>query len=210
MEAMITQQSDTLTMVYSTNGRKEYRFQTPLMERYEFAKDPYMEFRYGINLVTYDSLGREASRLRADYAIFYEKRELWETRGNVVGVSSDGRELHTQQLFWNQKIDKVYSNVDSKIIDGYDEFVGEGFESDSEFNDWVFKESEGRMWVDSEGQGEGPESAEETPESVARPQIYSAGENESYLEQQEQRRQERVRRNSNGARRPQVKGEVEL
>jgi LPS export ABC transporter protein LptC len=198
MEAMITQQSDSLTMVFSTNGEKEYRFWTPLMERYEFAKDPYMEFRYGINIITYDSLGGEASRLRADYAIFYEKRELWETRGNVVGVSADGRELHTQQLFWNQKIDKVYSNVDSRIIDGYDEFVGEGFESDSEFKEWIFKESEGRMWVESDDEGGSASGTNGEPESVERPQSYSPSENESYLEQQEQRRQEKLRRGGVG------------
>lgn len=198
MEAMITQQSDSLTMVFSTNGEKEYRFWTPLMERYEFAKDPYMEFRYGINIITYDSLGGEASRLRADYAIFYEKRELWETRGNVVGVSADGRELHTQQLFWNQKIDKVYSNVDSRIVDGYDEFVGEGFESDSEFKEWIFKESEGRMWVESDDEGGSASGTNGEPESVERPQSYSPSENESYLEQQEQRRQEKLRRGGVG------------
>jgi LPS export ABC transporter protein LptC len=195
---MITQQSDSLTMVFSTNGEKEYRFWTPLMERYEFAKDPYMEFRYGINIITYDSLGGEASRLRADYAIFYEKRELWETRGNVVGVSADGRELHTQQLFWNQKIDKVYSNVDSRIVDGYDEFVGEGFESDSEFKEWIFKESEGRMWVESDDEGGSASGTNGEPESVERPQSYSPSENESYLEQQEQRRQEKLRRGGVG------------
>jgi LPS export ABC transporter protein LptC len=198
MEAMITQQSDSLTMVFSTNGEKEYRFWTPLMERYEFAKDPYMEFRYGINIITYDSLGGEASRLRADYAIFYEKRELWETRGNVVGVSADGRELHTQQLFWNQQIDKVYSNVDSRIVDGYDEFVGEGFESDSEFKEWIFKESEGRMWVESDDEGGSASGTNGEPESVERPQSYSPSENESYLEQQEQRRQEKLRRGGVG------------
>lgn len=195
MEAMITQQSDTLTMLYSTNGRKEYRFTTPLMERYEFAKDPYMEFRYGIDIITYDSLGNEASTLRADYAIFYEKRELWETRGNVVGKSSDGRELYTQQLFWNQKIDRVYSNVDSKIVDGFDEFVGEGFESDSDFKDWVFKESEGRMWVDAEDDGTTPEGGGDKAEGgPQRPEAYSPGENESYLDQQEMRRKERLKR----------------
>ena len=149
MQTMITQQSDTLTMVYSKNGVKEYRFWTPLMERYEFARDPYMEFRRGINIITFDSLGNDNSKMRADYAIFYEKRELWEARGNVVGKSADGRELYTNQLFWDQKTDKVFSNVDCKIVDGADVFVGEGFESDSEFKDWVFRESEGRMWVDA-------------------------------------------------------------
>lgn len=165
METLITQQSDSLTMVYSKNGKKEYRFWTPLMERYEFARDPYMEFRYGINIITFDSLGRDNSRLRADYAIFYEKRELWETRGNVVGTSADGRQLFTQQLFWDQRTDKVYSNVDCRIVDGSDTFVGEGFESDSEFNDWVFRESEGRMWVDAT-QGEATAKPKEEQSNV--------------------------------------------
>ena len=66
LETMVTQQSDTLTMIYTKNGVKEYRFSTPLMERYEFARDPYMEFRRCINIVTFDSLGGDASRLRAD------------------------------------------------------------------------------------------------------------------------------------------------
>lgn len=164
IETMITQQSDTLTMIYSKNGAKEYRFWTPLMERYEFARDPYMEFRYGINIITYDSLGSDASKLRADYAIFYEERELWETRGNVVGTGADGRQLFTQQLFWDQKTDKVYSNVDCKIVDNGDVFVGEGFESDSEFKDWVFRESEGRMWVDA-SQGEPTQKPQDDEEN---------------------------------------------
>lgn len=162
LETMITQQSDTLTMVYTKNGKKDYRFTTPLMERYEFARDPYMEFRYGIEIITFDSLGNEASQLLADYAIYYEKRELWEARGNVRGRGEDGRKLYTQQIFWDEKTDKVYSNVDTKVVDGDDVFVGEGFESDSAFEDWVFRESEGRMWIDasqgpadSEGDAEG-------------------------------------------------------
>lgn len=193
MERMVTQRSDTLTMVYTKNGVKEYIFDTPLMERYEFAKDPYMEFRYGINIITFDTLGGESSRLRADYAIFYEKRELWETRGNVVGENVDGRKLFTQQLFWDQKTDKVYSNVDSRIVDGMDEFVGEGFESDSEFKMWVFRESEGRMWMDTEAKQN--ETVEPAPSDSLQRKPTDEREaelNNSYLDQQELRRKERL------------------
>ena len=168
LEKLITQQSDTLTMIYTKNGQKDYRFSTPLMERYELAREPYMEFRYGINIITFDSLGNEASNLIADYAIYYENRELWEARGNVEGTGEDGRKLYTQQLFWDEKTDKVYSNVDCKVVDGLDVFVGEGFESDSEFKDWVFRESEGRMWVDvSEDEESKADSAEKPQEEVA-------------------------------------------
>ena len=210
METMITQQSDTLTIVYTKNGVKEHRMSTPLMERYEFARDPYMEFRYGINVTTFDSLGRDESTLKADYGISYEKRELWEARGNVVAEGEGGRTLFTQQLFWDQKTDKVYSNVDCRIVDGNDVFVGEGFESDSEFKEWVFRESEGRMWVDaSQSENPTPRSEGKSGEEVAKDKTYrptelrdgEEGRPRSIMEQEERRREaERRRRTPEGKR----------
>ena len=63
---------------------------------------------------------------------------------------SDGKKLYTQQLFWNARTKKIYSNVDSKIVqnDGRDVFIGEGFESDEEFKDWRFRRMKGRMEVE--------------------------------------------------------------
>lgn len=147
-ETMLTQQSDTLTVLVSKNGVKSYRFYAPLMERYELAAEPYMEFRRGVDIITYDSLGAVESTLKADYGISYEKRELWEARGNVVAEGEGGRILYTQQLFWDQKTDRVYSNVDCMVRDGDDYFVGEGFESDSDFEDWRFRNQTGRLYVD--------------------------------------------------------------
>lgn len=88
--------------------------------------------------------------LTANYAIYYEKRELWEAKGNVVVEKSDGKTLYTQQLFWNAQTDKVYSNVDSKIVqnNGRDVFIGEGFESDASFKEWRFRRMKGRMEVE--------------------------------------------------------------
>ena len=88
--------------------------------------------------------------LTANYAIYYEKRQLWEAKGDVVVEKSDGKTLYTQQLFWNARTKKIYSNVDSKIVQkgGTDVFIGEGFESDEEFRDWRFRRMKGRMEVD--------------------------------------------------------------
>ena len=117
-ETMLTQQSDTLTVLVSQNGVKSYRFYAPLMERYELAAEPYMEFRRGVDIITYDSLGNVESTLKADYGISYEKTDM------------------------------VYSNVDCMVREGDDYFVGEGFESDSDFKDWRFRNQTGRIHVD--------------------------------------------------------------
>ena len=139
-ETMRTEYSENLSIVESQNGRRSYHFVTPLVEGYSLAREPYREFRKGVKITTYkdDSLSTVDAVLTANYAIYYENRKLWEAKGNVVVVKSDGKNLYTQQLFWNQQTKKIYSNVDSKIVqnDGRDVFIGEGFESDEEFKDW--------------------------------------------------------------------------
>ena len=159
-ENMLTQQSDSLTIIQSSEGHREFVFKTPLMERYELAREPYMEFRRGVEITTYDdSTGLEESNLVADYAIFFEKRELWEAKGNVVARNADGQILYTQQLFCNQSTHRVYSNVDSKVVQGQDVFIGEGFESDDKFEKWSFRKFTGKLTVDP--------SVTEEPDSVA-------------------------------------------
>ena len=151
-ETMMTEYSENLSVVMSQNGRRSYHFVTPLLEGYSQAREPYREFRKGVKITTYknDSLSEVDAVLTANYAIYYENRELWEAKGNVVVEKSDGKTLYTQQLFWNARTKKIYSNVDSKIVqnNGRDVFIGEGFESDEEFKDWRFRRMKGRMEVE--------------------------------------------------------------
>lgn len=151
-EMMMTEYNENLSVVNSQNGRRSYYFETPLVEGYQLAREPYREFRKGVKVITYkdDSLSTVDGVLTANYAIYYEKRKLWEAKGNVVVEKSDGKTLYTQQLFWNERTGKIYSNVDSKIVQnaGRDVFIGEGFESDAEFKDWRFRRMKGRMEVE--------------------------------------------------------------
>lgn len=154
-ETLMTQQSDSLTILFSQDGRKAYRFTTPLLENYGMASEPYMEFRKGIYIETYDSLGGVASTIKSDYAIHFENRDLWEAKGNVVVTNTEGQALYTQQLFWNRKTKKIYSNVDSRFIEGTDVLTGEGFEADdfedaTGFRNWRFRRLTGRMAVNVE------------------------------------------------------------
>lgn len=157
-ETMMTEYSENLSIINSQNGRRSYHFVTPLLEGYTLAREPYREFRKGIKITTYldDSLSTVDAVLTANYAINYEKRELWEAKGNVVVEKSDGKTLYTQQLFWNARTGKIYSNVDSKIVqnNGRDVFIGEGFESDEEFKDWRFRRMKGRMEVEVKPQND--------------------------------------------------------
>lgn len=165
-ETMMTEYSENLSVVMSQNGRRSYHFKAPLVEGYSLAREPYREFRKGVEMTTYkdDSLSTVDAVLTANYAIYYENRELWEAKGNVVVEKSDGKTLYTQQLFWNARTKKIYSNVDSKIVQngGRDVFIGEGFESDEEFKDWRFRRMKGRMEVEIEPTGRADSTVDST------------------------------------------------
>lgn len=149
-ENIMTLRSDTLTIVETKNGAVNSRFYAPLVEEYKYAPSPYREFPRGIDIITYDSLGNVKSTLVANYALFWMDLELWETKGDVKATNQDGDMLETPQLFWNQKTERVYSNNHTRLTQGEDVLEGEGFESDQDFTEWVFRKPRGVLGVDAE------------------------------------------------------------
>ncbi len=152
-ETLMNEQSDSLEMLMLENGRTSYRFITPLVQGYTLAKEPYREFPKGVEIITYkvvDSVTVVDAVLTSNYAIYYEDRKLWEAMGDVTVIKSDGKELYSQQLFWNAQTQKIYSNVDTKIVDNItgDTYIGEGFESDESMDNWTYRRMKGRMGVD--------------------------------------------------------------
>ncbi len=148
-ERLMTESSDNLTMIMTENGRPSYIFSSKRVEGYTLAAEPYREFPKGVEITTFkdDSLSSKDATLNSNYAIYYERRKLWEAMGDVVVKRTDGKELYSQQLFWNAQSKLIYSNVDTKILDltTGDVYIGEGFESDEEMKRWSFRKMKGRM-----------------------------------------------------------------
>ncbi len=153
-ERVMNELSDSLEMIMSENGRTSYRFKAPLVHGYTLAKDPYREFPQGIKITTYtkETPPQVDAVLTANFAIYYEKRKLWEAQGDVTIIRADGKELFSQQLFWNASTKLIYSNVDTKIVDraSGDSYIGEGFESTEDMSDWKFRRMKGVMGMDLE------------------------------------------------------------
>ena len=149
-DTLMTEYSENRTIIATENGVKKYIFYTPLLEGYTAGKEPYREFRKGVKITTFkeDSVDVVDVTLTANYAIYFENRKLWEAKGDVVVVKSDGKTLYTDQLFWNAITKKIYSNVDSKIVQPDGEFLVSGFESDEDFHYWSAREMDGHMQVE--------------------------------------------------------------
>ena len=153
----MTESSENRTITMMENGARNYTFTAPLIEGYSLAKNPYKEFRKGIKMTTYtsDSLALVDVVLTANYAIFYESQELWEAKGDVVVIKHNRKgadttvtgltEVYTQQLFWNAKTKKIYSNVDTKILQPEGLHEGVGFEADEDLKNIHFRKYSSEM-----------------------------------------------------------------
>jgi len=62
----------------------------------------------------------------------------------VVVISDSGETLHTEKLLWNNKLQKILSEVEVMITTGTDTLYGVGFESDAALNSWTIKEPKGK------------------------------------------------------------------
>ena len=141
-------------IAYTDSGILKSKIFAPELDRYTSGDEPYIEFPKGIRIVFYDENHHEKSFIRADYAIYYQKKELGEARNHVVAKNEQkGEELYTEVLFWDQKSDKVYSDTYSKIVNPDGTFYGEnGFEANQDLSRWKLKKSKGTVNLKDEQQ----------------------------------------------------------
>lgn len=158
-ETLMTESSENRTITMMENGKRSYTFSSPLMEGYSLATNPYQEFRRGIKMTTYtDSLSLVDATITANYAIYYERQKLWEAKGNVVIIKNNRKEgdtivtglteIYTQQLFWNASTKKIYSNVDTKVLQPDGWHFGVGFDADDDLKNIHFRKYSSEMEFD--------------------------------------------------------------
>lgn len=119
---------DVSTLI-SDSGITRYRIITPLWYVFDEAKEPTWRFPDGLHVQTYDMRMRPEATIDCDTAIFYKNKQLWRLKGYVNIRNTVGEKFLTEELFWDQRMQKVYSDSfihierDQKVIEGY------GFES---------------------------------------------------------------------------------
>lgn len=180
-ETLMTERSENRTIMMMENGKRSYSFTAPIIEGYSLAQNPYQEFRKGIKMITYtsDSLSLEDATITANYAIYYDKQKLWEAKGNVVIIKKNRKsgdtvvtgltEVYTQQLFWDARTKKIYSNVDTKVLQPDGWHFGVGFEADEDLKNIHFRKYKSEMEFDFSPVDENAEDADKKgPDSDAK------------------------------------------
>jgi LPS export ABC transporter protein LptC len=141
-----------IEILYSEKGHVEVKLQSPYLKSYG-GKEPYSEFPEGFTVLFYDTNMQVKSRISANYGISYDKKKLMEARYNVVAENLETNEqLRTEQLFWDQIKETIYTDKFIRIIRGNDVNTGDGLVSDQRMENIVITNPRGPIEVRDDGE----------------------------------------------------------
>ena len=116
--------------VLTDSGKVQLIMSFAVMESFNNTDPPYSEFRSGIEVIFYDGHEEPVGTVYAKYAKYTDKKKLWELKDSVVVVNETKDKLETEQLFWDQEKDQIYTDRFIKITNEDQTVMGTGFESD--------------------------------------------------------------------------------
>ena len=115
---------DVMTLI-SDSGVTQYRISAKKWDIYDEAKKPFWNFPTGLFLEKFDDKFDTEASIKSDSAKYFKDDQLWRLDGNVTVQNTNGEIILTQQIFWDQKAKKVYSDsfihIEKKdrIIEGF-------------------------------------------------------------------------------------------
>jgi LPS export ABC transporter protein LptC len=106
---------EKIQALISDSGVTRYRLITETWDIYSNIPEPYWFFPNRVYLEILDSLFQMETYIEADTAYFYEKKELWQLKGNVHVQNLKGEKFTTSELFLDQQesansLQSIYSD----------------------------------------------------------------------------------------------------
>ena len=137
-----------VTTLISDSGITRYKIVTEEWTIFDKKNPPYWAFEKGVYLEKFDTLFNIDASIKADTAYYYEKKKLWELKGNVQIHSQRGDKFRTQQLYWDENKKRIYSDKFIQIEQEDKAITGYGFESNQELTEYEIKNTTGIFTIE--------------------------------------------------------------
>jgi len=152
-------ETDVETYV-SDSGITRYKIVTDTWLIFGKASEPYWYFPDGIYLEKFDTLFNIEASIKADTAYYYERRKLWKLDGNIKIQNLEGVHFETQQLFWDQNKESIYSDSFIRITKNETVNTGYGFSSNQDMSDYKIYHSSAEFLIDMQARSDSVAAAE--------------------------------------------------
>lgn len=150
MKGMPTMKTVNVATLISDSGITRYKIVSPLWEVFDEVDTPYWRFPKGLFLRRYDPHLKVIATVAADSARYLKYLHLWKLDGNVEITRFPGTLFQTQQLFWDERRHRVYSDSFIHIETPSHVIEGHGFESNDQLTDYAILKPEGIFPVDTD------------------------------------------------------------
>ncbi len=136
---------EDIEVIYSDSAIVKVHMYAEELKQFNNAEKPYSEFPKGMKVHFFDDSMEIESEIRANYAIYYNEEKLWHAKGNVVAENfKSGERLDTEELFWDEEKEEIYSESYTRIVNENGTFYGQnGFKSNQSLTDYTLIGSKG-------------------------------------------------------------------
>ena len=143
------EQIKEVELVHTENGKIKVRILADKIERFQ-KQQPGLIFSEKIEVYFYNDSSELQSTLMANDASIDEDKKIMLAQNNVVLTSSDNKKLETDELIWDEKQNKIYTDKKVKITTGKEVVYGEGFTSNADFSQYSIAKIHGTFDFETE------------------------------------------------------------
>ena len=140
-------EAENINTKYTDSGKLKSHLISSKMLDFSNRKFSFVEFPEGINFTIYDKNGNK-NNVIADFAMIYNDTDLIDLQGNVVLTTHNRDTLFTEQLFYDQKREWMFTNEPVKFRQKDQIINGTGFDSNRNFTNARVLEMSGIIYID--------------------------------------------------------------
>ena len=141
--------AENVTTLISDSGITRFRIITPAWYVYDRSSEPYWAFPKGIHLQQFDQSFHVDAEINSKKAYYYPVRQLWRLDGKVRMINLQGDMFESEQIYWNQREQKIYSDSLIKITQRTKIITGIGFTSNQTLKQYTIRQPKGIIPVSS-------------------------------------------------------------
>lgn len=122
-------------MLHTENGVLKVKIIATTIKKFKSSQKQ-LVFSNGLEVIFYNDTGSVKSVLKAENAEIDDINNIMIASDNVILTSSEGKQMETEELIWDEKKNKIYTDKKVIITTGKEVIEGEGFESNPDFSEY--------------------------------------------------------------------------
>ena len=136
-------------LFHTENGKVKVKIIVGKIERFN-KNQPELIFSDSLEVYFYNDSSKLQSTLKSNMASMDDVNKIMIAKNSVKLISNTGKKLETEELIWDERNNRVYTDKEVKITTGKEVVYGEGFTSNPDFTEYSIIKIHGTFDFDTE------------------------------------------------------------